>query len=188
MIVVLGLTVFVDLMIAVGVGLVLKSLLFVKRMADLQLASIGLVGAEDGDDALSPDEADLLKQSQGRILLLRLAGPLSFGAANGLVRRISVISGYDALVLDFSDLSMIDSSGSLAIEQIIGQARANGRQVLVSGLAADARSMLDRLDVLTDLGTDDITATRKQALDRAAARVDGTGDRERAPPTPVPPS
>ena len=109
---------------------------------------------------LPADEADLLRAASGKVLLLRLKGPLSFGAANGLVRRISAIGGYEILLLDFSDLTMIDSSGSLAIEQIIGQAQSNGRQVLICGLQDRVRTILDQMQVLRGFDRDGIIADR----------------------------
>ncbi len=52
---------------------------------------------------LSAEEAELLKQAGGRILLYYLSGPMSFGAAKFMHRMLSRIEEYEILLLDLSD-------------------------------------------------------------------------------------
>jgi SulP family sulfate permease len=69
MLVVLLLTVLVDLITAVAVGVVLASLLFVKRMSDLQLANIKAITGETSDGSLSEAEKAALDEGGGRVIL-----------------------------------------------------------------------------------------------------------------------
>ena len=80
MVLVLGLTVFVDLITAVAAGVVLASLAFVKQMADAQLKAFGgeLPEIPVGN---SPEEDKLMERAKGRVSLFDFGGPLSFGAA-----------------------------------------------------------------------------------------------------------
>ena len=85
---VLVLTVFVNVITAVALGMIMASLLFVKRMADLQLDSIQTVSTDS--ELLTPEEQEAFSCCHGRALILRLSGPLSFGAASGMLRRLGL--------------------------------------------------------------------------------------------------
>ena len=119
MLVVLLLTVLVDLITAVAVGIVLASLLFVKRMSDLQLANIKAITGGDDEPGLTEAEISALAAGDGRIILYHLSGPFSFGAAKGMARLLAASDDYDALVLDLSDVPFLDSSASLVLEAAI---------------------------------------------------------------------
>ena len=119
MLVVLLLTVLVDLITAVAVGIVLASLLFVKRMSDLQLANIKAITGGDDEPGLTEAEISALAAGDGRIILYHLSGPFSFGAAKGMARLLAASDDYDALVLDLSDVPFLDSSTSLVLEAAI---------------------------------------------------------------------
>ena len=116
MLVVLLLTVLVDLITAVAVGIVLASLLFVKRMSDLQLANIKAITGGDDEPGLTEAEISALAAGDGRIILYHLSGPFSFGAAKGMARLLAASDDYDALVLDLSDVPFLDSSASLVLD------------------------------------------------------------------------
>jgi len=99
---VLLITVFDDLITAVAVGVVSASLILVNRMSDLQSKSIKIITQPDDETPLSNEETEILKQANGRILLYHLSGPLSFGAAKDMVKRLANYDEYDVLVLDFT--------------------------------------------------------------------------------------
>ena len=102
MLVVLLLTVFVDLITAVAVGIVLASLLFVKRMSDLQLANIKEITGDIDEPDLSVEEKAALDAGEGRIVLYHLSGPFSFGAAKGMARRLAASDEFDAWCSSFA--------------------------------------------------------------------------------------
>lgn len=91
MLVVLVLTVFVDVITAVGVGIVIASLVFVKEMADVQIQSIRTIVDDIDHDLLTADESAVFRQCNGRAAILRLSGAMSFGAANEMMRRIGAL-------------------------------------------------------------------------------------------------
>ena len=133
MLVVLLLTVFVDLITAVAVGIVLASLLYVKRMSDLQLSNITAITRDAEAPILSPAEHEALAAGDGRVILYHLSGPFSFGAAKGMARRLASGDHYDALVLDLVEVNFIDSSAALALGDAILTARAGGKRVFLVG-------------------------------------------------------
>lgn len=181
MLVVLLLTVFVDLITAVAVGIVLASLLFVKRMSDLQLGNIkAITGAGAGtgvgstaEAELSGDEETALAAGNGRVILYRLRGPFSFGAAKGMARSLAIGNEYDALVLDLSEVSFLDSSASLGLEDAIKLALAHNKHVFVVGVSPEVAKPLNRLGVLKLLPDTHHHVSRLDALKQAAEMIGG---------------
>lgn len=137
------LALFVNVVTGAAVGFVMASLGFVKRMADLQLAAID-VHDEAGDaTTLSAEEADALAQSGHRTLLIDLAGPVTFVAANQLFRRLANVAAYRTMVLDFSKVPHVDESGMIALENVIRTASHRKQKVFIAGLRTDiARSIV----------------------------------------------
>ncbi len=173
MFVVLLLTVFVDLITAVAVGIVLASLLFVKRMSDLQLANIKTI-THDGDQSLlSEAESAVLAAAGGRIVLYHLTGPFSFGAAKGMARRLAAADQFDALVLDLTDVPFLDSSASLALEDAIRQAQDRRKHVFLAGARGEVEKTLKRLGVTKLLSEGHYRHSRIDALRAAADTITG---------------
>jgi SulP family sulfate permease len=164
---VLVLTISVNLLVAVAVGTVLASLIFVKRMADLQLEGVRTLDNTAGESSLSPAEAELMERLEGRILLVQLSGPMSFGAATGLHRRMRGYQDYDVLILDLTDVPSIDSSATLALEQIILTSSAGGHIVELVGIRMQVARVFARLGVLDLIRDCDRHATRLDALNAA---------------------
>jgi SulP family sulfate permease len=169
MLVVLLLTVLVDLITAVAVGIVLASLLFVKRMSDLQLANIKAITGETDEPSLSEAEKAALEAGGGRVILYHLSGPFSFGAAKGMARRLAASDEYDALVLDLREVTFLDSSASLGLEDAIKLAQGHHKQVFLVGIRPEVAKTLKRLGVLKLLPETHHHVSRLDALEQAAA-------------------
>ncbi len=171
MAVVLGLTVFVDLIVAVAAGVVMASLLFVKRMADLQLAEIRSARATHSELALTAEEAEIIDRADGRILLFSFTGPISFAIAKRLSRRLGLAEDYAVLVLDLTAVPLIDSSASLALEDAVLDALRQQRCVFIAGLAPSVHDTLDRIGTLSKLPPDCCQESRLSAFRAAGAAV-----------------
>ena len=140
---VLGLTVFVDLITAVAVGVVLAALAFVKRLADTQLAEV-----VDADSTTTSDEEiELLASAKNKVTLFDFTGPLSFGAAADLGHQVreKVREHTNAIVLDFTRLTFIDVSAARAVETIACDASHAGKTVYVAGLNEEVAGVLEGL-------------------------------------------
>ena len=165
---VLFITVFVDLITSVAVGLVAASLLLVQRMADLQLKSIQAI-TEPGDESPLCEEAmSILRAAKGRILLYHLSGPLSFGAAKDMAQRLNMIDDYEVMILDMSNVPTIDFTTSVSIEDMIRGAQAEGHHVLLSGAQPVVRDILARRGVFELLGKENDFHRRLHAIRKAA--------------------
>lgn len=169
---VLILTVSINLLLAVAVGTVLASLIFVKRMADLQLEGIRTLDRPGGESSLTDEETGLMNRLAGRVLLVQLSGPMSFGAAAGLHRRMRGYHEYDVLILDLSDVPSIDSSATLALEQIIMTSSDAGHTVELVGIRLPVARVFARLGVLDLIRECDRHPTR---LDALVAAVENLG-------------
>jgi len=176
MFVVLLLTVLVDLITAVAVGVVMASLLFVKRMTDLQLESIKAIVEPTDDMPFTSEEREAFKQCRGKARYIHLGGPLSFGAANEMARRLTTQVEYETLILDLSEVPMIDSSAGLAVEEVIERAIAAQRRVLMVGVKPRVERVLTRLGVMDLVGQEARFSDRLSALQHTASLVKDSED------------
>ena len=171
MAVVLGLTVFVDLISAVAVGVVLAALGFIKRLADTQLAEV-----VDADSTTTSEEEDtLLASTRNKVTLFDFTGPLSFGAAADLGHQVreKVREHTSAIVLDFTRLTFIDVSAARAVETIAVDAVAAGKTVYVAGLNDEVASMLEGLGSDESIAHENRFEQRIDAIRAAVAEVKG---------------
>lgn len=176
MVSVLGLTVFVDLITAVVVGVVMASLAFVKQIADLQLEKLGGVTTEGLSIDLSEEEDKLFQSANKRISLFDFGGPLSFGAAADLGHQVREKSkGYgQALVLDFSRVPFVDVSAARAVETIGCDAEDSGKRVFISGMNQEVKDTLTSLEADCCLPVDIYFDNRLQALQAAKEYIDSS--------------
>lgn len=159
---------FVNVVTGAAVGFVMASLGFVKRMADLQLAAVDVSDEAREEARLDADERAALERSDRRTLLINLAGPVTFGAANRLYRRLAGFADYRALVLDFSEVPHIDESGIIALENIIHAARDHDQLVVVAGLRRDIARAIISFGLSPLLKACPRFESRLEALDAAA--------------------
>ncbi len=164
MTVTLLLTVLVDLMTAVAVGTVMACVLFVQRMAAAQMKSMKLVYDPDHVPDLSPHERDILDRARGRIVIFHLEGPMSFGSVNGIMRMLRSSAEKDILIVDLSDVPFIDSSASIALEEVIEDAQRDKDAVILCGLRPNVQEVLQKIGVTGMLPEGQIVSDRGTAL------------------------
>ncbi|MBX3651168.1 MAG: SulP family inorganic anion transporter [Burkholderiales bacterium] len=175
MFVTMGATVFIDLMTAVAVGVVMAALIFVARTAEVQTDSARIFRGSGETAGLAPEEASILEAAGGRIVLFHVEGPLSFASARDLSRLMQSSETSEALVIDLSDVPFMDTSASMALEEVIIDARSGNDAVILCGVRALVREAMERAGVLRLLGPQQLAATRLQALQLARDFVDGNG-------------
>ncbi|MCP9929062.1 SulP family inorganic anion transporter [Cyanobium sp. CH-040] len=153
---VLILTVFWDLITAVVVGVFLANILTIKRQNDLQREQMrrlqGHVDLDAGQHDLSPQESRLLLGCGRDVLVMQLAGPLSFGAGKFLSQQLSSVDDFHTLVLDLSEVPLLGVTAALAIETICLDCRDQQRQVIIVSDRSQPVERLNRLGVDRILG------------------------------------
>ena len=163
---VLLMTVFWDLIWAVLVGVFIANMLTIDSITETQLEGMeednpSLTGNNQVQNTLPPDEKALLDRCSGEVMLFRLKGPLSFGAAKGISDRMNLVRNYKILILDITDVPRLGVTATLAIEDMMQEAKNNSRKAFVAGANEKVRERLSKF------GVDGIIATRKQALENA---------------------
>ena len=177
---VLGLTVFVDLITAVAVGVFVANLLTIQTLTAIQVQDMRAVTHGDNETWLAPEERALLKAAKGRILMFHLSGPMSFGAAKSISRRLAIVENYEILILDLTTVPRLGVTALLAIETMIKDALAKRRGVFLVGASGQVKHRLQRLDVLKNLPLNHQVSERIVALERSMALL-----RSYAPPAEV---
>jgi SulP family sulfate permease len=156
------LTVFVDLVVAVNVGVILAALFFMRRMAD----SVN-VEQQTGVVANSSAPGAAVAAADG-IVIYSIEGPLFFGAAQKLERTLAHIQRpATTLILRMGNMPFVDATGIFAIEEIITDFKRHGAEVLLAEVRPNVRLKLERGGVISRVGAANVIDTLEQALLRA---------------------
>ncbi|MEG4939557.1 bicarbonate transporter BicA [Microcoleus sp. F4-D5] len=169
---VLLLTVFVDLIVAVGVGVFIANILTIERLSSLQSAGVKLISDTDDEVLISEEEKQLLDRGKGRVLLFCLSGPMIFGLSKAISREHNAMKDADVLVMDLTAVPMLGVTASLAIENAIRDACDKGLQVYVVGASEKVQQRLQKLGLLDLIAPEHVMSDRTAALRQAVAVVD----------------
>jgi SulP family sulfate permease len=169
---VIALTVFVDLIAAVAIGVFIANVLTIERLANLQSESVKAIRAPDNKPELKQDKQTLLERADSKILIFALGGPLFFGVAKAISRQHAVLAGHEVLIVDMTDAATLGVSSSLAIEKLILEDLEKNLPVFLVGMNDAARNRLSKLGLLDALPADHVLETREEALEKAYALVD----------------
>ena len=169
---VLLLTVFVDLITAVGVGVFIANIFTLKRLSDIQADEVKAITTPNGKLSLEPEEETLLKQARDRILLFQLGGPMSFGAAKAISQQMSIVEDYDVLILDLKNVPYVGVTATLAIENMVKEAKEKRRDVFLIGASGSVEKRLRRLKILKQLLVESQDMNRLEALQQASVLID----------------
>ena len=168
---VIVLTVLVDLITAVGIGVFVANVLTIDRMSALQSKKVKTISTTDDDVELSEEEQSLLDQAAGKVLLFQLAGPMIFGVAKAISREHNAIGNCQAVVFDLSEVSHLGVTAAIALENAVKEAMEVGRQVFMVGATGSTANRLRKLKLLERLPERHITSDRLQALQLAVAEL-----------------
>ncbi|WP_297801796.1 SulP family inorganic anion transporter [Arenimonas sp. GDDSR-1] len=138
-----GLTVFVDLTVAIAVGVTVASLLFMARMSETVRIDSGQSGAGDGD--LPDDAASQRDDLPKGVEVFRITGPFFFGVAGELLDALRRVGqSPKIIILRMRLVPMLDASGVSGVESFVRQAGQSGAAVIISGAQPQAKAMLAR--------------------------------------------
>ncbi|MDH3980135.1 MAG: SulP family inorganic anion transporter [Gammaproteobacteria bacterium] len=168
---VLIITVTIDLLLAVGIGMVMASFLFMKRMTDMQISNISAMKHSDAATPLSGEENTILDEANGKIMLFHLSGPMSFSSAKAMVRRHANIADYQVMLLDLTSVPAIDFTSARAIEDIIVDTKSAGREIFLVGACTAVCDMLEKQKILRHFNTGHMYQSRLDALLHAQSIV-----------------
>jgi SulP family sulfate permease len=167
-----ALTVLVDLTVAIGVGMVLASFLFMRRMAEV--TNVAAV-ARELDDAPESDDEDDTERVRRHVIppgvqVYEVNGPFFFGAAETFKDTLGRIAGKpEVLIIRLRAVPAIDSTGMHALRDVIRRSRRDGTLVLLADVHAQPLAALARSDAMTEIGASHLFAHLAGALDAARA-------------------
>lgn len=150
MIVVLLLSTFWNLVYAVGIGLVIASLMFMKKMGDLTAERSDVKSL--GDEKAWDDEIDFPENLKKEVFIKHIKGPLFFGSTSefqALANQIPPTA--TCVIIRMGRMQYIDQTGLYALEDVMVDLKRNGKKVLLVNVLKQPRYMLERIDIIPDL-------------------------------------
>jgi SulP family sulfate permease len=168
------LTVFVDLIVAVGLGLFLANIMTITRLSELQETDVEVINqADEAGDALSAYEKDLIDTAAGKVMLLLLQGSMIFGVSRAISRKNSEIQGCNVLIIDMTMVSHLGVSSALALEESIKDMLMAGKSVFIVPTEGQPVRRLRSLGILNCIPDKHVVSDRRKALELA---IYGSGE------------
>jgi len=164
---VLILTVLVDLMVAVGVGVFVANVIIIQKLSAAEAENIKSMSDVDDSIPLDVEQRELLNSADGRLLLFYLSGAMIFGVSKALARERKYIERHDAVIFDISDVTFLDDTMSLSLENVIVEALDMGKHVGVVVGSDLAKEKLLNLGLSEHLPLEQFTHSRTDALRQA---------------------
>jgi SulP family sulfate permease len=166
-----GLTVLVDLTVAIEVGIVLAAIIFMHRMAEATAIEKGVSLVErDQDDFASPSRGAYTAREElpKGVEVFELRGPLFFGAASRLNDAFeAAFPPPKVFILRFAAVPMADATGVGALSRFLKRCEAHDTQVVMSELNPSSAAVLKQMGVLA-LSNVEVLKTYDAAVARAA--------------------
>lgn len=163
------LTIFVDLIVAVGIGVFIANILTIERLSRLQAKNIHAISDTDDNIPLSDGERRILERGKGQVMLMYFSGPMVFGVSRAISREHENIHAFKTIVFDLTDVPLIDTTVSLAIENAVKDAVDQGKQVFIACPATDTRQTFQRMGLTDLVGETHMVESREEALTKAVA-------------------
>jgi SulP family sulfate permease len=166
------LTVVADLTLAVEVGMALAALLYIYRVSETTTV------AAVTDEYVRRGRVHSLQHHKipPYVTVLRIHGPFLFGTTDKLAEATADLRRFRPIViLRLRNMTAIDATGLHALESLADRLRASGRTLLLCGARAQPRVLLRQAEFVEHIGTDNILAHLKAALERAERVHQGFG-------------
>ncbi len=166
MIIVLLVTVFLDLLVAVALGMVMAAFIFMKKMSDIAeerttVTDLVDLRLEEGwSDELIPDNIEK------NIVVKHLDGPLFFGFASGFTDRVAKVKDIKYVIIRMDKVPFIDQTGLYALEDAILSLEQRDIEVLLTGLQTAPKVRMERINLIPGLvGKEHIFKTFSECID-----------------------
>ncbi len=149
-------TVFVDLLQAVAVGMVFASVLFMKKMSDI-VEQNSVTGSVDSffRNEVWPDEAVISEKVREQVYIEHFDGPIFFGFASKFQEMLSALPKVSVVIIRMGLVPYIDQSGIYALEDAVISLKKRGIIVLVTGIQVQPKDMLSNLGFIPNLIPED---------------------------------
>ena len=164
-----GLTVFLDLVAAVAVGMIAAAVTSARQFERLEMDSVISVPILDRVFFDAVEGGEEMDAYSARVGLVALKGTFTVASSSKLIDTIGAdIRDHEVVILDFSDTIYIDDSAALVVEQLVGSAIAQDTHCIVMGLSGMPARNLRALDALKRVPQDQIVGVWDEARATAA--------------------
>lgn len=168
---VLALTVFKDLILAIGVGMVMACMILMKRLADMRPATYGPLMDVIPKHPWMP-EIDIQEEAAREMVFVELGDLLFFGNTGPLQRSLGTLTDAAAIVLSLKSTRYLDQSGAYALAEIIEELRAGGTKIYLTDVTPENQALLEKLDIVGEvLPPEKVHATATEGVEAAARQV-----------------
>ena len=157
------LTVFYNLIVAVGAGIVLAALLYAKRVAD----KAKLIEKPVYDADIMNLERVVERDYKHKIRVVHISGAFFFGSATQLISHFDELLGTRYLILVYDSDDMLDISAVFALEDIILRLKSQHIKILLVINSEDVRKQLQNYDVISQIGEKHVFFSEVSAIDYA---------------------
>ncbi len=149
MITVLLLSTFWDLVYAVGIGLVIASLMFMKKIGDLTAERSDVKSLKK--EKAWADEVNFPKSLKEEVYIKHVKGPLFFGSTSDFqALALQIPKTARIVIIRLGRMQYMDQSGLYAMEDMLQELKKNDVEVLFTGLLQQPRYMMERIDIIPD--------------------------------------
>ena len=168
MLITLGLTVFLDLVTAVAIGLIAAGMAQARQFERLELDSVVSVPLLDQSFLVGEENRQEAAAFSARAGLVALRGSFTVASSNKMSSTISVdIRDHEGVILDFSGTVSLDDSAALVVEQLIDVAIDEDTECIVMGLTGRPATTLQGLNALRRVPADHFATTLDDARETA---------------------
>jgi len=170
-----SLTVFVDLTVAIEVGMVLAAFLFIRRMAAVTNISAVTSELDDPVNGEVDDNAVSHRRVPAGVEVYEINGPFFFGAAELFKDTVAQVARKPrVLIIRMRHVLALDSTGMHALKDVVLRSRADGTEVLLADVHMQPLVALTGSPVMDAIGKDNMFDTLDKALDRARVLTDAS--------------
>ncbi|MES2873990.1 MAG: SulP family inorganic anion transporter [Bacteroidota bacterium] len=155
MIIVLIITVFLDLLVAVGIGMFLAAILFMKKMGDIAEEKNKTTDIYSALNETEWSDENMPVWMKDNVVVKHLDGPLFFGFASAFQQRVNQLSNIQYVIIRMEKVPFIDQTGLYALEESILSLEQKGIDVLLTGLQEQPKDMLRKIKLIPDLISDE---------------------------------
>jgi SulP family sulfate permease len=161
-------TVLIDLVKAIEIGMVLSSFLFMKRMGEVTNVNVNdLDASEEDDDGMRIYEENILNTFD-KIKVYEINGPFFFGAADKFMAALNEIGDRtNILVLRMRNVPAMDATALNAFYRMIDICKHRKITILISGINDQPYSVLEKANLIKEIGEDNFFKTVREAVDHA---------------------
>ena len=185
MVITFFLTVFLDLVTAIAIGLIAAGMASARQLERQELDSVVSVPLLDQSFLLDRDD-DMLDQFSARVGLVALRGRFSVASSSNLVSAIGTdIQEHEVVIFDFTETAYMDDSAAMVVEQMIDVAMDEDTEPIVMGLSGSVERNLRALNTLHRVPEDRFVETRDEARDVAEKILAGERSEPRPPAAPT---